>query len=131
MEDGGTTPQQVEDFIEHWLKAEASERANAQPFLIGLARLLGMPEPSNSHADGYSFGFPVKIPTGTGAFADGWLDLYRRGCFVLEAKQFADVKAEPSELVLALDPAAGKRKAGIVRDASLPRSRRPAHLPAP
>ena len=87
MEDGGTTPQQVEDFIQHWSKAGASERANAQPFLIGLAKLLGVPEPSNSHADGYSFEFPVKIPTGPGTFTDGRLDLYRRGCFVLEAKR--------------------------------------------
>ena len=87
MDDGGTTPQQVEDFITHWAKAEASERANAQLFLTELADLLGVPRPSNSHADGYSFEFPVKIPTGPGTFTDGRLDLYRRGCFVLEAKR--------------------------------------------
>ena len=104
-----------EAFIDRWSKAEASERANAQLFLTELADLLGVPRPSNSHADGYSFEFPVKIPTGSGTFADGRLDLYRRGCFVLEAKQFADVKAEASELALALDPWAGKRKAGTVR----------------
>jgi len=115
MADGGTTPQQVEDFISHWEKAEASERANAQPFLIGLARILGVPEPSNSHADGYTFEFPVKIPTGPDTVTEGRIDLYRRASFVLEAKQFAAVKDEPTELALALDPAAGKRKAGPVR----------------
>ena len=75
-----------------------------------------MPEPSNSHADGYTFEFPVKIPTGPGTTTDGRIDLYRRGAFVLEAKQFTAPVAEPSELALALDPAAGKKKAGPVRD---------------
>ena len=115
MADGGNTPQAVEDFIAHWSKAGASERANAQPFLIGLAKLLGVPEPSNSHADGYSFEFPVKIPTGPDTTTEGRVDLYRRASFVLEAKQFAAAKDEPSELALALDPGAGKRKAGPVR----------------
>ncbi|MCE9611018.1 MAG: hypothetical protein K8R23_12560 [Chthoniobacter sp.] len=113
MSAGEITP---DTFIAHWAKAEASERANAQLFLTELADLLGVPRPSNSHADGYSFEFPVKIPTGPGTFTDGRLDLYRRGCFVLEAKQFADVKAGPTELALALDPSAGKRKPGTVRD---------------
>jgi len=115
MADGGTTPQLVEDFITHWSKAEASERANAQPFLIGLARILGVPEPSNSHADGYTFEFPVKIPTGPDTVTDGRIDLYRRASFVLEAKQFAALKEEPTELALALDAMAGKRKAGPLR----------------
>lgn len=105
----------IDDFIQHWARAEASERANAQPFLIGLARLLEVPEPSNSHADGYTFEFPVKIPIGPGAFGDGRIDLYKRGAFVLEAKQFVAPQAEPTELALALDPAAGRRKAGPVR----------------
>ena len=96
MADGGTTPQQVEDFISHWEKAEASERANAQPFLIGLARILGVPEPSNSHADGYTFEFPVKIPTGPDTVTEGRIDLYRRASFVLEAKQFCLLYTSPS-----------------------------------
>jgi len=92
-------------FIKYWSKAEASERANAQPFIIGLAKLLGVPEPSNSHADGYSFEFPVKISVGPSIFADGRLDLYRRGCFVLEAKQFQESKPEPTQLELAAEEA--------------------------
>ncbi len=88
MADATHIPQEVENFITHWSKAEASERANAQAFLIGLTKILGVPEPSHTHADGYTFEFPVKIPTGPGTSTDGRLDLYRRGCFVLEAKQF-------------------------------------------
>jgi hypothetical protein len=38
-------------FIEHWSKAKANERANSQSFLIGLAHILGVPAPSNSHFD--------------------------------------------------------------------------------
>ena len=110
-----TTPQQVERFIAHWEKAAASERANAQPFLIELCDLLGVPRPANDHLDGYTFEFPVKIPSGPGEFTDGRLDLYRRASFVLEAKQFTAPVAEPTELALALDPAAGKKKSGPVR----------------
>lgn len=54
MPDALTTP---EAFISHWQKAEANERANSQSFLIGLAHILGVPLPSNNHADGYSFEF--------------------------------------------------------------------------
>ncbi len=102
-------------FIARWANAAASERANAQLFLTELTDLLGVPRPGNDHALGYSFEFPVKIPTGPGAFTDGRIDLYRRRCLVLEAKQFAAPKAEPTALELALDANAGKQKAGPVR----------------
>lgn len=52
-------PATPEAFIDHWTRAEANERANCQAFLLGLAHLLGVPAPSNSHADGYSFEYPV------------------------------------------------------------------------
>ena len=81
-------PTPIDDFIDRWSKAEASERANAQQFAIELADLLDVPRPSNDHYDGYSFEFPLKIPRGDGTFTQGFIDLYRRGCFVLEAKQF-------------------------------------------
>ena len=106
----------IDQFIEHWSKAQASERANAQPFLCDLADLLGVPRPGNDHTCGYTFEFPVKIPTGPDTTTEGSLDLYRRGSFVLEAKQFVAAKPEPTELALALDPGAGKKKSGPVRD---------------
>ena len=102
-------------FIDRWSKAAASERANAQLFLAELADLLDVPRPGTDHAEGYSVEFPVKIPTGPDTHTEGRVDLYRRASFVLEAKQFAAVKAEPTELALALDPGAGKRKSGPVR----------------
>ncbi len=85
-------------FIEHWSKAEANERANSQSFLIGLTQLLGVPQPSHNHAEGYSFEYPVKVPGGQ---STNFLDLYRRGHFVLESKQFTAQKLEQSALAAA------------------------------
>ncbi len=111
----GTALTAPEAFIEHWSKAEANERANSQSFLIGLTHLLGVPQPSNSHFDGYSFEYPVKVP---GAETTNFLDLYRRGCFVLESKQFTAQKEEQSTLQLTALKAgavADKKKSGPVR----------------
>src|SRR5690349_1550096 len=80
-------------FIEYWSKAGASERANSQSFIIGLTKLLEVAPPSHSHEDGYSFEYPVRINTGL-AETTGFVDLYKRGCFVLEAKQFVAQKEE-------------------------------------
>ncbi|MEO7932229.1 MAG: DNA methyltransferase [Chthoniobacterales bacterium] len=112
----GASP--IDTFIAYWSAAEASERANAQPFLIGLADLLDVPRPDNSHAGGYSFEFPVRIPTGPGTYSDGRIDLYRRGCFVLEAKQFFAPKAEQTDLdlvAIASGAAVAKKKTGPIR----------------
>ena len=84
------TPTPADTFIERWSRAEASERANAQLFLSELCDLLEVPRPSNTHADGYTFEYPVKIPLGDGSLGDGRIDLYRCDAFVLEAKQYAN-----------------------------------------
>lgn len=73
-----TTPTAADAFIGRWSRAEASERANAQLFLSELCDLLEVPRPSNTHADGYTFEYPVKIPLGDGSLGDGRIDLYRR-----------------------------------------------------
>jgi len=112
----------LDAFLARWSGAGASERANAQLFLTELADLLGVPRPGNDHAHGYSFEFPVKIPTGPGLTTDGRIDLYRRGCFVLEAKQFVAPKTEPTNLELAAlaSGAEGeaKKKSGPIRDSA-------------
>jgi len=82
-------------FIERWQNAEAPERANAQLFLSELADLLGVPRPGNSHADGYSFEFPFRLPKSDSTFGQGRVDLYKRMAFVLEAKQFVSFTAPP------------------------------------
>ena len=112
-----TLPATPEAFIDHWTRAEANERANSQAFLLGLAHLLGVPAPSNSHADGYSFEYPVKVPGGS---STNFIDLYRRGHFVFESKQFAARREELSALeaaaVQAGAIAAAVKKSGPVRD---------------
>lgn len=70
------SPLTPETFIDHWSKAEANERSTSQHFLLELTHILGVPQPSNSHYDGYSFEFPVKVPGGT---STNFIDLYRRG----------------------------------------------------
>ncbi len=111
-----TLPATPEAFIDHWTRAEANERANSQAFLLGLAHLLGVPAPANNHADGYSFEYPVKVPGGS---STNFIDLYRRGHFVFESKQFAARREELSALenaaVQAGAIAAAPKKSGPVR----------------
>jgi hypothetical protein len=83
-------------FIERWKASGASERANCQPFLLGLCTLLGVPEPDNATdtpaTDAYVFERPVTFHHPNGETSTGFIDLYKRGCFVLEAKQGSDQK---------------------------------------
>ena len=108
----------IETFIDRWSNAGASERANSQQFLCELADLLTVPRPSNTHQDGYSFEYPIRIPRGDGTTTQGFLDLYRRACFVLESKQFAPPNEEQTPLQLLAEEAGiygTKKKSGPVR----------------
>lgn len=66
--------------------------ATAQSFAIELTELLGVDRPNVSDKDGdflgYRFERPVTL-THTGRKKNGRIDLYKKGHFVLEAKQFA------------------------------------------
>jgi len=109
------SPITTEAFIDHWSKAEANERATSQHFLLELTHLLGVPQPSHSHHDGYTFEFPVKVP---GSTVTNFIDLYCRGHFVLESKKFTAQKEEQTDLQLAAvqSGAVGeKKKSGPVR----------------
>jgi len=81
----------VEAFIAHWQGREGGqERANYQLFLIRLCDLLGLPEPdaasaTHEHND-YVFERVVQKQHDDERSL-GRIDLYRRGAFVLEAKQ--------------------------------------------
>ena len=95
----------VQDFIAHWSAASASERANSQPFILGLCDLLGVPHPDHHPDKGYFFEFPVIEHHPDGTTSKGRIDLYRRAHFVLESKQFQEQKAEASQLELAAEEA--------------------------
>lgn len=93
--DEDVDPEALDTFIERWRPAQAAEIANAQPFLIELAALLGVPGPEpatkDPARDGYVFERPVDFQDAADA-GTGRIDLYKRGCFVLETKQGVDAE---------------------------------------
>jgi hypothetical protein len=78
-------------FIAKWHGKDGSERANYQIFITELCELLEVPKPDPAHQDSaenaYTFERHVKMKQGDGSEADRYLDCYRRGAFVLEAKK--------------------------------------------
>src|SRR5690606_25228863 len=84
-------PAAVEAFIARWKLAGGSERANYQLFLTELAALLDLPRPDPASDDtrenAYVFERRVTFRHGDGTESSGFIDLYRRGAFVLEAKK--------------------------------------------
>ncbi|MBI2813320.1 MAG: class I SAM-dependent DNA methyltransferase [Opitutae bacterium] len=105
-------PEQVAQFIDQWSKVTASERSTAQSFLNELCDLIGAPRPTAT-AD-YQFELPVPYTPPAGKKTTKYIDLYKRGCFVLEAKKYTDRPAEPTELALALDDGPARRT-GVTR----------------
>jgi hypothetical protein len=96
--------QTVEQFIAHWKGASGGERSQSQSFLVGLCQILGLEAPKDGD---YKFEYPVRGDSGT-----DFIDLYKRGCFVLEAKQ-SRAKGERKALIAQDDMfAADQRKAG-------------------
>ncbi|WP_298256542.1 DNA methyltransferase [uncultured Litoreibacter sp.] len=88
---------QVDEFIDRWLGSGGSEMATAQSFAIELTELLGVPRPNVSDKDGdfldYRFERPVT-ETHTGRKKNRRIDLYKKGHFILEAKQFVSPDAK-------------------------------------
>ncbi|MDX9972038.1 MAG: class I SAM-dependent DNA methyltransferase [FCB group bacterium] len=81
---------EVSGFIGRWQSAGAAERANYQMFLSELCDLLGVLRPDPAANDfslnAYVFERAVTFHNGDGTTSAGRIDLYKRGCFVLEAK---------------------------------------------
>ncbi|UEM05520.1 hypothetical protein JL101_008815 [Skermanella rosea] len=86
----------VQAFINRWKESGAGERANCQLFLSELCDLIGVSRPDPTRDDDrynlYVFERKVAYPRAYGAVSTGRIDLYKRGCFVLEAKQGSDHK---------------------------------------
>ena len=86
---------QIADFISRWKGTDGSERANYQLFLTELCAVLelSLPDPANKDTEENSYVFErrvtIKQPDGTQN--NGYIDLYKRNCFVLEAKQSGKV----------------------------------------
>jgi hypothetical protein len=74
-------------FIARWQGVTASELSTAQSFASDLCRLLGVDVPHPTPEQDYLFERPVVFVHGDGSTTLGRIDLYKRGCFVLEAKK--------------------------------------------
>ena len=111
----------VSAFIARWSAASSAERANYAMFLSELCDVLGVPRPDPATDDtahnSYVFERAVTFHhRGSAKTSTGRIDLYKRSCFVLEAKQYATTKTEAANLALDLgDPDAPARSPKIAR----------------
>ena len=91
----------VDLFIDRWQQSGAAERANYQLFLSELCDVLGVARPEPTGPDdaknAYVFERDVTFDHGDGTPSTGRIDLYKRGCFVLEAKQGSDSAPEAAD----------------------------------
>ena len=133
----------IDGFITRWRSNEGgAERANFPLFLTELAEVLGLPRPdpagaTHAHND-YVFERAVTFRDQAGRCGHGRIDLYKRGCFVLEAKQSRE-RGRTKEVALSPAPPpvapVADAVAGDGRDAdeaaadgsAAPRGRRSAH----
>ncbi|HEY3269647.1 MAG TPA: DNA methyltransferase [Geothrix sp.] len=78
-------------FIARWQAADGPERGNKELFLLQLAEVLGLPspEPAGASSD-YCFEKQVPNYSPEGKFTKNYMDLYKAGCFILEAKRTSD-----------------------------------------
>ena len=115
-------------FIERWRRNEGgAERANYALFLIELCELLGLERPVPADAtherNDYVFERDVPVADDGGKVSHKRIDLYRRGCFVLEAKQ-SRIKGGAKEVAVSADQIAlpawrrTKRAGGAARIAA-------------
>ncbi|MGI4870914.1 MAG: type IIL restriction-modification enzyme MmeI, partial [Janthinobacterium lividum] len=86
------------DFLARWQTSGGAEHANYGLFLQDLCDLLGVPRPDpttdDPTQDAYVFERGVSFDDGAGKRSTGRIDLYKRGCFVLETKQGVTRSAE-------------------------------------
>jgi hypothetical protein len=100
----------IASFIARWSSSGAAERANYQLFLSELCDLLGVARPDPTKPDdadnAYVFERSVTFHHPDGTTSTGRIDLYKRSCYVLEAKQGVEKREQEAAL-----SEAGKAKA--------------------
>ncbi|MGO9664573.1 MAG: class I SAM-dependent DNA methyltransferase [Polyangia bacterium] len=83
--------QNLDAFISKWAAAGAAERANKDMFLAELCGVLGVETPNpamgDPERDTYVFEREARLAHEGGETTIGRIDLYKQGCFILEAKQ--------------------------------------------
>ncbi|HEV2747971.1 MAG TPA: DNA methyltransferase [Allosphingosinicella sp.] len=73
----------VGEFITKWKDCSGSERSNYAIFLTELCGVLGVEAPGPRE----NYRIDAPVPGGAEAGGTGFIDLYKSGCFILEAKQ--------------------------------------------
>ncbi len=83
--------QNAGNFVARWQQSSAAERANYALFLSELCDFLEIPRPKPTQADesanSYVIDKAVYLQNLDGSTTPNYIDLYKRRCFVLEAKQ--------------------------------------------
>jgi hypothetical protein len=107
-------------FVRRWEASGAAERANYVLFLTQLCDVLAVTEPNPTADDpaknAYVFERDVTFDQGDGSTTTGRIDLYKRGCFVLEAKQGSDAQAAAAAALLGQLPADPAEDCDSLRD---------------
>ena len=91
------TVRRLRELAVRWTDVGAAERANYQLYLIELCSAIGVEGPRPAAVGGrvaegiaYQFEFPVQTTTRDGTVSTNFIDLYKSGCFALEAKDAVD-----------------------------------------
>jgi hypothetical protein len=117
MADSAVDPAALDEFFRRWEASGAAERANYSMFLNELCDLLDVPRPDPAGPDdeknAYVFERAVPFPNPDGTTTVKRIDLYKRDCFVLEAKQGSNKVAEPE--AFSLSPQKKTRRGTAVR----------------
>jgi hypothetical protein len=104
MADSAVIPAALDEFFRRWEASGAAERANYSMFLNELCDLLEVPRPDPAGPDdeknAYVFERAVPFPNPDGTTTVKRIDLHKRDCFVLEAKQGSNKVAEPEQFAL-------------------------------
>lgn len=93
----------IDDFITRWASSGGAERANFQLFASQLCRIIGVAEPHPAKQDhnfnDYTFERTVEFSHLDSTKSTGRIDLYKKHCFLMEAKQSRE-KGRPKALNL-------------------------------
>ena len=87
------TVRRLRELTDRFTDIAAAERANYQIYLMELCEAIGVEKPRPAAVGGrvaehtaYQFEFPVQTTTREGVVSTNFVDLYKAGCFALEAK---------------------------------------------
>ena len=115
---GNSLPLNAGNFITRWRQSSAAKRANYALFLSELCDYLQLPRPDPSQAEesanSYVIDKAVYFQNLDGYSTTNYIDLYKRNCFVLEAKQGSNpLSNSATPLASAKEPRRMKRGTAV------------------